>query len=151
MPRFLVTLALVFAQALPWAGGPVFVCTERDGSVCLDGGPLNCNCCVTDAGMPASCDDEHGAATPPSCTFTHSSAEFGAAPCDCEHQLWEAAPTTLAGRAVTGLADRPADAVFALPAAMTPILASQAEACSILRGPSAGAAERILSCVVLRC
>jgi hypothetical protein len=151
MTRFLTTLALVFAQALPWAGGPLFVCIEGDGKVCLDGGPQNCDCRAAEANASSNCREEHLAGTYAHHSETCRGAEFNAAPCDCEHQLWEAAPTTLAARVAVAGVDDHADAVFVVPAVLAPIATSFQTIDGFLRGPSAGAAERILSCVVLRC
>lgn len=151
MIRALATLALVFTQALPWVGGPLFVCIERDGTVCLDGGPQDCDCRVADAADSVSCHDEHFAATSGDDGAAPSNPELTAGDCDCDHQLWEAAPTTVAGRVTAALADLSANAVFSLPAALTPIVTTQGAAIDALPGPSAGAAERILACVVLRC
>jgi hypothetical protein len=153
MTRFLATLALVFAQALPWAGGPLFVCMEGDGGVCLDGGPLNCDCCgaETEADAAPVCHDKHVATTGVHDGSAHRGLEVNAAPCDCEHQLWEAAPTTLAGRVTAAQADHSAGVALALPAVVTPIVTAQSASADALVGPSAGATERLLACIVLRC
>jgi hypothetical protein len=150
MTRLLATLALVFAQALPWAGGPLFVCVEGDGKVCLDGGPQNCDCRAAESNAAAACHGEHLAGSPAHNCEASCAAGFNAAPCDCEHHLWESAPTTLAGRATIASVDHHADTVYVIPAVLTPIAASSQAINGVLRGPSA-AAERILSCTVLRC
>ncbi len=107
MWKLVTSLALMFAQALPWAGGPLFACVGRDGSVCIDRGPESCGCCQHEAAATMACDDHQSA-----CTHTsHAAADapcdaaLSSAPCDCTHELIETAPVVAATRsAVADLA-----------------------------------------------
>jgi hypothetical protein len=136
MPQIVAALALVAAQALSWAAGPLFVCTDRAGDVCVDRGPQNCDCCHGDE----RCDL---AAT--------ASQAVTAAPCDCEHQLLEALPTTPAPRTATVGVEHSSHAPQWLPAAAFSACAASSELVAIASPTPAAAAQRPLATVALRC
>jgi hypothetical protein len=88
MAKLTVSLLLVFTQFLSWNAAPVYLCICDKDTVCLDGGPDDCNCCHEDA-------DEHHATAdnrqPADRTTLALTSE-----CDCRHvELSLAGPVTL--------------------------------------------------------
>lgn len=90
MPKALTLLALMVAQVAGTAGGPVFLCIDHDGVVCIDGGPQFCHCCeqggtngaaVCDTTSAVCHDHEHE--TP----FETAGMALKPGDCDCTHQL----------------------------------------------------------------
>lgn len=154
MTRLLATLALVVAQSMSWAAGPLYVCVDRDGEVCLDRGPQACDCCATDVDLSAASHADHDAAT---CTEVRAPAVLAEAllteaPCDCDHQLLEAAPTTGAARSLAASMERPDHAPLWLPAAVDCSSAANADVCFAAANLLVGDfAQHLIFCVVLRC
>ncbi|MGD9720692.1 MAG: hypothetical protein AB7O59_16185 [Pirellulales bacterium] len=105
MAKLILSLVLAFTQLCSWGGAPVYLCICGERSVCIDGGPQQCNCCedqhesatVAGACTKGECADhahEHAAiAAPGSVSNVHelagANADHGAAalttPCDCDH------------------------------------------------------------------
>lgn len=90
LAKLLTTLTLVAAQTLTWAGGPLFLCVDSGGNVCIDGGPDACECCPADQEHAGSGCTEHAmceafdaASTPCSSKAPSVTGE----PCDCQHEL----------------------------------------------------------------
>jgi hypothetical protein len=158
MANTLLTLALVAAQALPWAGGPLFACVSRDGAVCLDRGPESCQGCDSHRCESASHCDEHeacgGHEHEPAATS--SVAEWSAAPCDCRHELVTQAPALSATqRASQSIVDLHHDS-FGLATVATPATAlvdcSGVAAITASFGASLpNARVGLLASIVIRC
>ncbi len=154
MTRLLATLALIVSQSMSWAAGPLYVCVDREGEVCLDRGPQACDCCATDIDLSAASHADHDAAT---CTgmrgpATLADASLTEAPCDCDHQLLEAAPTTGAARSLAAGMERPDQAPLWSPAVVECSSATNADACwAAANLPAGDFAQHLVCCVVLRC
>ncbi len=90
LAKLLTTLTLVASQTMTWAGGPLFLCVDSAGDVCIDGGPEQCRCCPADPPSPDACCAEHSACEAPHATAAPCSTEAPAVagePCDCQHEL----------------------------------------------------------------
>lgn len=88
MAKLTVSLFLVFTQFLCWNVAPVYLCVCDKDTVCLDGGPDDCNCCHEDA-------DEHHAIADNHEPANHASPEL-TSECDCRHvELSLAGPVTV--------------------------------------------------------
>jgi hypothetical protein len=88
LAKLLTTLTLVTAQTMTWAGGPLFLCVDSAGEVCIDGGPDACECCPAAQSTTGACCEEHAtckAGVAASCA-TNAQSVTGE-PCDCQHEL----------------------------------------------------------------
>jgi hypothetical protein len=142
MPRLPISLALVAALACSWVVGPRYVCLERDGGVCVDGGPQDCHCAT----------DSHDAAVALA-DFEMEEPGVHSAPCDCEHQLLAATPSNSASRgsnATTELS-KPAPLGAFLPPGLSGEVAAGLYGSDTSRTTFAFPPQRLIGCVVLRC
>jgi hypothetical protein len=98
MSKFFISLALVAAQVLPYAGGPWFACVSRDGSLCVDRGPQACCCLMNESQHQAACSDDHeatGEVDAHSHAVGSAESHCSPTPCDCTHELVNQKPTTV--------------------------------------------------------
>jgi hypothetical protein len=156
MTRVLTSLALIVSQALPWAAGPLFVCTDDEGAVCIDRGPGMCDCCAIEADVVIACDAGHAASTcgkPAVATHVNAVNALTPAPCDCAHELVEAVPSIPALRLAAGAVERPDQASLGNFAAIDAASAGAFELFASMGDEfaSATAHQRLLSSVALRC
>ena len=118
MAKRLLIMALVAVQSASWSGASLFLCLAADGSVCIDGGPAACACCVDKPETDGSCDSHEttgvasavGWAVPtePAVSGGHS-PPYGAAaqceasvPCGCTHvQISQSQAPTIVVQSVT--------------------------------------------------
>lgn len=149
MANLLLSLILVLAQLFSWGAAPVYLCACGSGSVCIDTGPNDCDCCheATDAqldGQAVTHEHQHDEALATTLSL----------PCDCQHvelSVW-------GGPAVANSSNESAVAkLTALPLAVIVTLATDlaGQTCSTANlfhgaGPT-NFMSAILSTVVLRC
>jgi hypothetical protein len=145
MAKLTVSLLLVFTQFLSWNAAPVYLCVCDSGTVCLDGGPDDCNCCHEDA-------DEHHAIAQDRHT-DHASPEL-ASECDCRHVgLLLSSPATIVRAA--DHSDASHWVALPCPAIFSPTLAA-ADQLSLRAPPGESTAadlyaSTILGSIALRC
>ncbi len=88
MLKAVTLLALVVAQVAASAGGPVFLCVDREGAVCIDGGPQACYCCTDgEADAHQACDSTAGACHEHESQVEIAGIAFEPVDCDCTHRL----------------------------------------------------------------
>lgn len=155
MSKLLISLALLAAQALPYAGGPWFTCVSRDGSVCVDRGPQACCCLADEIQRHAACGDDHNAAGK---SDAHSRAagpaesQCSPTPCDCKHELLSHEPTTVTrGAAFTVDLHVQIWAVASFDQAISPLLAAVLGSTHTGWNADSLLSQRFQHCVVLRC
>jgi hypothetical protein len=160
MANLLLSLVLVVTQLLSWSATPMYLCLCGSGSLCIDAGPDDCDCCevnevATAIHSPGQLHHDHDAlACGDSHTAAGESATWLAAPCDCRH-VELAGPGTLAlarsgDRAdAQHLAAVPADAHATV--CIAPVLAALTAGRLFDQRPPALALAGILRSVVLRC
>lgn len=149
MANLLLSLILVATQLFSWGAAPLYLCTCGSGSVCIDTGPNDCDCC-----HDAPHAESNGTARGHEHQHDEALATTLSLPCECQHvelSIW-------GGPAVAGSSNAPASGKFvALPAVATATLATdrsgQSPATANLHhaaGPT-NFMSAILSTVVLRC
>lgn len=156
MSKLLTSLALVVAQVLPWASGPLFTCTSGDGSVCIDRGPEACDCCPQAAlERQSCCGDDADGHVDHACLAEHAQDHAALAPasCDCTHELVASAPVVSAPRHASADVDLQVHA-GAIAVGVEPLVPSMTNASGLVRvGALADCAPPVglLSTTVLRC
>jgi hypothetical protein len=105
MPRALTLLALVVAQVATSAG-PVFLCVDREGAVCVDGGPQACHCRedgAAEAHQP--CEAATSACHDHEPQIRAAAIAIEPADCDCTHRLVSRDHVATASRATAWTVD----------------------------------------------
>lgn len=162
MANLLLSLTLVVTQLFSCGAVPLYLCACDSGSVCIDTGPDDCDCCHDPAAATASSsrdrdhdDDDHGFASGrDSCPTRFESAAALGLLCDCQH----VALSAWGGPAIARTTEAPGTSKFIVaPAPVSSTSSTQAVGLSVIRaefcGPSPPTffASAILGCVVLRC
>jgi hypothetical protein len=88
MAKSLLSLALMATQLFSWSASPLYLCLCGNGSICIDFGPDNCDCCKhsqvdDDCTVHHACKvHEHGDSSE---RAGHDQNSVAGNPCDCTH------------------------------------------------------------------
>ena len=120
MANRLLSLMLVATQLVSWNASPLYLCVGSEGSVCIDLGSENCNCCPETAERASACvvaHTQHPADTQRVSTRLihehdedqlapgHHDSHVSSAACECKHiqLLYQQGPVVFRGRTASDL------------------------------------------------
>jgi hypothetical protein len=161
MLRSFLSLLLATTHLLTCGAAPLYLCIDADGSMCIDAGPADCDCCgdaVATAHDHEACGatcDEHereAAVADAACREAGPDSLVSATPCDCEHLAISGSCAPAIVRASSAEACKFMPIAMAHPSLTTVPTATLGPSADLFEQPSSTLfLSMVLRSVVLRC